>query len=103
MQELAKFINFKIREHIDEAIRTNPIMFVEIDHKPRDGLVSWDEYQGYWLRGQGIQGDSHMKKSAFDKLDRKVKESIARMTIKRIVRWMGNVLKWERNSSKASV
>nr|XP_040219526.2 45 kDa calcium-binding protein [Anopheles coluzzii] len=78
VQELAKFINFKIREHIDEAIRTNPIMFVEIDHKPRDGLVSWDEYQGYWLRGQGIQGDSHMKKSAFDKLDRKVKESIAR-------------------------
>uniref|UniRef100_A0A182T9V9 EF-hand domain-containing protein n=1 Tax=Anopheles maculatus TaxID=74869 RepID=A0A182T9V9_9DIPT len=78
VQELAKFINFKIREHIDEAIRTNPIMFVELDHKPRDGLVSWDEYQSYWLRENGIQGDSHMKKSMFDKLDRKVKESIAR-------------------------
>ncbi|XP_053680980.1 45 kDa calcium-binding protein [Anopheles nili] len=78
VQELAKYINFKIREHIDEAIRTNPTMFVEIDHKPRDGLVSWDEYQTYWLREKGIAGDSHMKKAAFDKLDRKVKESIAR-------------------------
>uniref|UniRef100_A0A182Y444 EF-hand domain-containing protein n=1 Tax=Anopheles stephensi TaxID=30069 RepID=A0A182Y444_ANOST len=78
VQELAKFINFKIREHIDEAIRTNPMMFVEIDHKPRDGLVSWDEYQSYWLHERGIQGDSHMKKGMFDKLDRKVKESIAR-------------------------
>ncbi|XP_049301507.1 45 kDa calcium-binding protein [Anopheles funestus] len=78
VQELAKFINFKIREHIDEAIRTNPIMFVEIDHKPRDGLVSWDEYQSYWLHEKGIQGDSHMKKAMFDKLDRKIKESIAR-------------------------
>ncbi|XP_058116313.1 45 kDa calcium-binding protein [Anopheles ziemanni] len=78
VQELAKYINLKIREHIDNAIRTNPTMFVEIDHKPRDGLVSWDEYEGYWMREKGIQGDSHMKKSAFDKLDRKVKESIAR-------------------------
>ncbi|XP_052867091.1 45 kDa calcium-binding protein [Anopheles cruzii] len=78
VQELAKYINFKIREHIDEAIRTNPTMFVEIDHKPRDGLVSWDEYQNYWLHEKGIEGDSHMKKSVFDKLDRKVKESIAR-------------------------
>uniref|UniRef100_A0A182QP99 EF-hand domain-containing protein n=1 Tax=Anopheles farauti TaxID=69004 RepID=A0A182QP99_9DIPT len=78
VQELAKYINLKIREHIDEAIRTNPTMFVEIDHKPRDGLVSWDEYQSYWLRTKGIQGDSHMKKNVFDKLDRKIKESIAR-------------------------
>ncbi|KFB43554.1 AGAP002810-PA-like protein [Anopheles sinensis] len=78
VQELAKYINLKIREHIDNAIRTNPTMFVEIDHKPRDGLVSWDEYEGYWMREKGIQGDSHMKKSAFDKLDRKAKESIAR-------------------------
>uniref|UniRef100_A0A182J788 EF-hand domain-containing protein n=1 Tax=Anopheles atroparvus TaxID=41427 RepID=A0A182J788_ANOAO len=78
VQELAKYINFKIREHIDNAIRNNPIMFVEIDHKPRDGLVSWEEYESYWLRDKGIQGDSHMKKVAFEKLDRKVKESIAR-------------------------
>ncbi|XP_050082019.1 45 kDa calcium-binding protein [Anopheles aquasalis] len=78
VQELAKYINFKIREHIDDAIRTNPTMFVEIDHDPRDGLVSWEEYQMYWMREKGIDGDSHMKKSVFDKLDRRVKESIAR-------------------------
>lgn len=77
VQELAKYINFKIRDHIDNAIRTNPSTFVEIDHKPRDGLVSWDEYQSFSLRQKGI-AETYMKKSLFDTLDRKVKESIAR-------------------------
>lgn len=77
MQELAKYINFKIRDHIDTAIRSNPTTFVEIDLKPRDGLISWDEYQTYSLRERGLD-DSYKKKKAFDTLDRKVKESIAR-------------------------
>ncbi|XP_062565890.1 45 kDa calcium-binding protein [Armigeres subalbatus] len=77
LQELAKYINFKIRDHIDDAIRTNPTTFVEIDQKPRDGLVSWDEYQSHSLREKGI-AESYMKKSLFDTLDRKVRESIAR-------------------------
>ncbi|XP_065092395.1 45 kDa calcium-binding protein [Ochlerotatus camptorhynchus] len=77
VQELAKYINFKIRDHIDNAIRTNPSTFVEIDHKPRDGLVSWDEYQSYSLGQKGI-AETYMNKNLFDTLDRKVKESIAR-------------------------
>lgn len=77
VQELAKYINFKIRDHIDNAIRTNPSTFVEIDHKPRDGLISWDEYQSYSFRQKGI-AETYMKKSLFDTLDRKVKESVAR-------------------------
>lgn len=77
VQELAKYINFKIRDHIDTAIRSNPTTFVEIDLKPRDGLISWDEYQTFSLRERGLD-DSYKKKKAFDTLDRKVKESIAR-------------------------
>ncbi|XP_019560544.3 45 kDa calcium-binding protein [Aedes albopictus] len=77
VQELAKYINFKIRDHIDNAIRTNPTTFVEIDQKPRDGLVSWDEYQSHSFREKGI-AESSMRKNVFDTLDRKVKESIAR-------------------------
>lgn len=77
VQELAKYINFKIRDHIDTAIRTNPTTFVDIDLKPRDGLVSWDEYQTFYLREKGLD-DSYKKKKLFDTLDRKMKESIAR-------------------------
>ncbi|XP_055606820.1 45 kDa calcium-binding protein [Uranotaenia lowii] len=77
IQELAKYINFKIRDHIDSAIRNNPTLFVEIDLKPRDGLVSWDEYQMFTLREKGIH-ESYMKKKLFDTLDRKIKESLAR-------------------------
>ncbi|XP_058451085.1 45 kDa calcium-binding protein [Malaya genurostris] len=77
MQELAKYINYKIRDHIDNAIRTNPTTFVEIDLKPRDGLISWDEYQTYAFREKGIS-ETYKKKSLFDTLDRKVKESLVR-------------------------
>lgn len=77
VQELAKYINFKIRDHIDTAIRTNPTTFVEIDLKPRDGLVSWEEYQLFTLREKGYN-ESYMKKKNYNTLNRKVKESIAR-------------------------
>ncbi|XP_058821603.1 45 kDa calcium-binding protein [Topomyia yanbarensis] len=77
MQELAKYINFKIRDHIDNAIRNNPTTFVEIDLKPRDGLISWDEYQIYALRDYGIS-ETHLVKPILETLDRKVKGSLVR-------------------------
>ncbi|XP_053696222.1 45 kDa calcium-binding protein [Sabethes cyaneus] len=77
MQELAKYINYKIRDHIDNAIRNNPTTFVEIDQKPRDGLVSWDEYQTYAMRQKGLK-EKHPQNSPFDTLDRNVKESVVR-------------------------
>lgn len=50
LQELAKYINGKIRDHIDISIRNNPILFSEIDVAPRNGLITWDEYYGYFLK-----------------------------------------------------
>ncbi|XP_055638848.1 45 kDa calcium-binding protein [Toxorhynchites rutilus septentrionalis] len=76
MQELAKYINFKIRDHIDYAIRSNPTIFVDIDQKPRDGLVSWDEYQSYALRDKRTN-EGHLKTILFDQ-NKKNKQAIAR-------------------------
>lgn len=54
IQELARYINKRVREHIQFAIRTNPLNFAKVDVAPRDGLVSWDEYHAYFLREKGV-------------------------------------------------
>lgn len=41
IRELAKYINLKICDHIDTAIKRNPQIFSEIDKNPVDGLISW--------------------------------------------------------------
>jgi hypothetical protein len=37
LQELSDWINEKIQEHINEALRENFGLFVSIDNKPRNG------------------------------------------------------------------
>lgn len=53
LQEVARFINNRIREHIELSIKNNPKLFAEIDVTPRDGLISWDEYHAHFLRSRG--------------------------------------------------
>lgn len=76
IQELARYINRRIRNHIEASIRNNPIQFSEIDQAPRNGLVTWDEYYTHFLKTLGfndafIQQINHERDS---KLDRKTKE-----------------------------
>lgn len=75
IEELARYINKQIRDHIETAIRTNPMRFAEIDVQPRDGLVSWDEYHSYFLRKKGLPSsyvDDHVE-SKHEGLDRTAK------------------------------
>lgn len=40
LQELSDWINEKIQEHINEALRENFGLFVSIDNKPRNGRLA---------------------------------------------------------------
>lgn len=82
IRELAKYINLKICDHIDSAIKRNPQIFSEIDKSPVDGLVSWNEYHTYFLKNLKIGLDesyitNHDEKKHL-KLDRKSKEALMR-------------------------
>lgn len=82
IKELAKFLNLKICDHIDTAIKRNPQVFSEIDKSPTDGLVSWNEYHSYFLKNLKIGLDEsyinkHDEKKHL-KLDRKAKEALMR-------------------------
>lgn len=72
---MAKYINKRIKDHIDYAIKTNPMNFAQIDVSPRDGLISWDEYHAHFLRSRGLAESyviNHDEKQ-HTKLDRKTK------------------------------
>uniref|UniRef100_A0A1B0CV08 EF-hand domain-containing protein n=2 Tax=Lutzomyia longipalpis TaxID=7200 RepID=A0A1B0CV08_LUTLO len=80
IQELAKFINGRVREHIQAAVRANPFAFAEIDLSPRDGLVTWEEYHAHFLKEHGLDEDyigSHNEQKHVG-LNRKTKETIMR-------------------------
>lgn len=82
IRELAKYINLKICDHIDTAIKQNPQVFSEIDKTPVDGLVSWNEYHTYFLKNLKLGLDdsyitNHDEKKHL-KLDRKSKEALMR-------------------------
>lgn len=75
---MARYINVKIREHIDTAIKTNPSVFGEVDKNPRDGLITWEEYHAYFLRQHGLD-EKYIKQHnevRHDPLDRKAKEQL---------------------------
>lgn len=77
---MARFINRRIREHIEASIRNNPIKFSEIDQSPRNGLVTWDEYFTYFLKSLGYD-DAFIRqvdRSRSSNLDRKTKELLMR-------------------------
>lgn len=73
LQEVARYINAKIRDHIEDAIQVNPLDFAEIDISPKDGLISWEEYQGYFLKTKGYSGDFQEGNPSYGKLNRKLK------------------------------
>lgn len=82
IRELAKYINLKIQDHIDTAIKRNPQIFSEIDKTPIDGLVTWDEYHTHFLKNLKLDLDdnyiSNHDEKKHVKLDRKAKESLMR-------------------------
>lgn len=80
IQELARFINKRVRDHIQSAIRNNPLQFAKVDVDTRDGLVSWDEYHAYFLREKGVPPgyiESHTEGKHLA-LDRSAKEEMMR-------------------------
>ncbi|KAG4069741.1 hypothetical protein HA402_003182 [Bradysia odoriphaga] len=80
VQELARFINGRVRDHVDMAIKTNPHNFAAIDVSPRDGLVTWDEYHAFFLKSRGLN-DEYIRNHDEKKhilLDRKTKEEMMR-------------------------
>lgn len=82
IRELAKYINLKICDHIDESLKRNPQIFSEIDESPQDGLVTWNEYHAYFLKNLKLGLDESYIKSHDEKkhlkLDRKSKEALMR-------------------------
>lgn len=80
LQELARYINRRIRSHIESSIHNNPIQFSEIDRAPPNGLVTWDEYYAHFLRTLGFD-DAFIKQIHSERdphLDRKTKELLLR-------------------------
>lgn len=79
LQELARYINRRIRDHIESSIHNNPIVFSQIDQAPPNGLVTWDEYYTYVLRQLGYENAFiRQVKNRSAQLDRKTKELIMR-------------------------
>lgn len=80
IKEVAKYINLRIRDHIDTSIKRNPQIFAEIDKSPLDGLISWNEYHTHFLHNlkldEGYIANHDEKKHV--KLDRKAKEDLMR-------------------------
>lgn len=78
LQELARFINGRIRDHIELSIKNNPIFFSKIDRSPRNGLITWDEYYSYFLKTLGYDDKfiQQMDRKRHTELDRKSKEQI---------------------------
>lgn len=77
---MARFINRRIREHIEASIRNNPIQFSQIDQSPRNGLVTWDEYYTYFLKSLGYDDTfiQQIDRTRHSNLDRKTKELLMR-------------------------
>lgn len=80
LQELARCINRRIRDHIEASIRTNPIVFSEIDQSPRNGLVTWDEYYTHVLKSMGYD-DAFIRK-----VDRRRNTNLNRQTKELLMR-----------------
>lgn len=77
---MARYINRRIRDHIEESIHSNPIVFSQIDQSPRNGLITWDEYYTYFLKSLGYD-DAFIRKvdrRRSSNLDRKTKDMLTR-------------------------
>ncbi|XP_031634762.1 45 kDa calcium-binding protein [Contarinia nasturtii] len=80
LQELARYINRRIRTHIEASIRNNPIIFSEIDQSPRNGLITWDEYYTYFLKQLGYDD------AFIQQIDRKRNSNLDRNTKDLLIR-----------------
>lgn len=80
LQELARYINRRIRDHIETSIRNNPILFSEIDRSPPNGLITWDEYYTYFLRQLGYDDAfiEQIDRERSSNFDRKTKDLLLR-------------------------
>ncbi|KAG8230693.1 hypothetical protein J437_LFUL017623 [Ladona fulva] len=77
--ELTAWIGGKIKDHLDHALKENFGLFAAIDNNPRNGLITWDEYHSYFLKGKGLSEDYAQKHDKRHKgLSRAIKEAIAR-------------------------
>ncbi|PSN30042.1 hypothetical protein C0J52_28038 [Blattella germanica] len=78
IQELSDWINKKIQEHINEALRENFGLFVAIDNNPRnDEILTEDEFSSLQTEGDGekegetlTQGEDERRKEFRDVIDR---------------------------------
>lgn len=75
-EELEHWIAAKVRDHFQQAVKENFMLFTELD-KNHDGTISWDEYHVNFLIEKGL-GEKYAKKHERDHktLDRKTKEKI---------------------------
>ncbi|KAK8743276.1 hypothetical protein OTU49_001345 [Cherax quadricarinatus] len=79
MSELSVWITAKIKEHLTMALKENFFMFTAIDQDPRNGVVSWNEFQQYFLKQHGYD-DKYIEehKKNHKGMPRELKETIMR-------------------------
>ena len=58
--ELQNWIISKVKEHIQGALRENIFLFTSIDTLPRNGRVSWEEYQTWFLKKNGLNSSEFL-------------------------------------------
>merc|ERR1712071_179710 len=66
----------KVKEHIQGALRENIFLFTSIDTLPRNGKVSWDEYQSWFLKKNGFNSSLNHDENPPESL-RSLREKIA--------------------------
>lgn len=74
--ELAFFINQNIIKHVRIAKHSNHKLFLIVDISPKDGFLSWNEYQAYFLKRNGVQDE--FTQSNGDKRHRKLKDALTK-------------------------
>jgi len=77
MNELQNWIISKVKEHIQSALRENIFLFTSIDTLPRNGRVSWEEYQSWFLKKNGLNSTEFLKLDEKDPRLRTLREKIA--------------------------
>ncbi|XP_046396322.1 45 kDa calcium-binding protein-like isoform X3 [Ischnura elegans] len=73
--ELTEWIGGKIKDHLDHALKENFGLFAAIDNNPRNGVITWDEYHSYFLKGKGLSDDyAHKHDKRHKGLSRAIKD-----------------------------
>ncbi|KAL7644170.1 UNVERIFIED_CONTAM: hypothetical protein RMT77_004996 [Armadillidium vulgare] len=77
--ELVSWIGIRIKEHLTQALQDNIFIFTAIDIKPRNGVISWEEYFHYFLKNRGYS-EEFIKEhySSLKGMPRELKEAIMR-------------------------